>query len=148
MRAALALLPPLAACGQTPQAPAAANQSAPSQPAAAAPAPAGQESPLPASHPWSPSGYALSGTEPFWGGTVSGTSVRYMVPEDQFGRVIETRVANAPDSETYSGSLRGRPFVLTLTAGPCSDGMSDHVYKFTARLEVAGEIRRGCADPE
>lgn len=126
---------------------------------AAAPAPAGRAAPapvpaqpaaapLPATHPWSPSGYALNGTEPFWGGTVTGTRIRYMIPENQFGTVIETSAAYAPDRETYSGTLGGRPFVLTLTAGPCSNGMSDHSYAFTAILEVGGETRRGCADPE
>lgn len=147
MRAALALLALLAACDRAPEPPP-SNQAAPAGTPAVPASPANAASPLPATHPWSPSGYALSGTAPAWGGTVTGNSIRYMVPEDQFGRVIETRVANAADSETYSGMHRGRPFVLTLTAGPCSDGVSDHVYAFTARLEVGGETRRGCADPE
>jgi uncharacterized membrane protein len=96
----------------------------------------------------SPTGYALVGTEPFWGGTVTGTSVRYMVPERQFGDVVETRRSYGPGSETYSGRFRGRPFVLTLTRAPCSDGMSERPFAFTATLQVAGETRRGCADPE
>ena len=98
--------------------------------------------------PMSPTGYALVGTEPFWGGTVTGTSVRYMVPERQFGDVIEARRSYGPGSETYSGTFRGRPFVLTLTRAPCSDGMSERPFAFTATLQVAGETRRGCADPE
>lgn len=127
---------------------------APSAPIVSAPATAPaataqpKAAPLPATHPWSPTGYALNGTEPFWGGTVAGTRIRYMIPENQFGTLVETSAAYAPDRETYSGTLGGRPFVLTLTAGPCSNGMSDHVYAFTATLEVGGETRRGCADPE
>ncbi len=147
MRSAVALLAFLAACERAPSPPP-GNQAGQAETPAVLAAPANELEPVPDSHPWSPSGYALSGTAPAWGGTVAGTSVRYMVPEDQFGRVIETRVTNGARSETYSGSLRGRPFVLTLTAGPCSDGVSDHAYAFTAQLEVDGQTRRGCADPE
>jgi len=96
----------------------------------------------------SASGYALVGTEPFWGGTVSGTRVRYMTPERQFGDVVETQRTFGAGSETYRGSFHGRPFVLTLARGPCSDGMSDRQHAFSATLEVGGETRRGCADPE
>ena len=121
-------------------------------PAAAAPAraPAREQpkAPEPHSAPWSPSGYALNGAEPFWGGSVTGTTIRYMTPGDQFGDVIETRLALGRDRETYSGSWRGSPFVLTLTRGPCSDGMSDRAYAFAAELSARGEIRRGCADPQ
>jgi uncharacterized membrane protein len=130
-----------------------ANQAATAAPPArtsiAAPAAAAKAPPsAPRTGPWSASGYALNGTEPFWGGTVTGTRVRYMIPEDQFGTEVETAASYPADRETYSGSLRGRPFVLTLRQSPCSDGMSDHSYAFAASLEVGGETRRGCADPQ
>jgi uncharacterized membrane protein len=96
----------------------------------------------------SPTGYALVGTAPFWGGTVTGTNVRYMVPERQFGDVVATRRTFGPGSETYAGTFRGGPFVLTLRRAPCSDGMSERPFAFTVTLQVAGETRRGCADPE
>jgi len=117
---------------------------------APAPAPPAQSQRRPAPHtaPWSASGYALNGTEPFWGGSVTGTTVRYMTPEDQFGDVIETRISLEGERETYSGSWRGSAFVLTLTRGPCSDGMSERVYAFSAELRARGETRRGCADPQ
>ena len=115
-------------------------------PPPAAPRPA---APLvPRTAPWSATGYAFNGTEPFWGGSVTGTTIRYMVPEDQFGDVVETDVAYAAESEIYTGSYRGRPFVLVLTRGACSDGMSDRTYAFNASLQVLGETRRGCADPQ
>ncbi|HEX8571791.1 MAG TPA: hypothetical protein VF759_03465 [Allosphingosinicella sp.] len=103
---------------------------------------------LPASHPWSASGYALNGTEPFWGGSVSGSTVTYMTPEDQFGDTVAVTAAYSPAQEVYSGALAGQPFVLTLTAGPCSNGMSEHSFAFTATLQVKGETRQGCADPQ
>ena len=144
----------LSACGNR-QEPAPANlagaEGAKGPAAAAAaspPAATAAERPTPRTGPWSPSGYALVGTEPFWGGSLSGTKLRYMVPEDQFGDVIETRAAYAPDRETYSGSYKAAPFVLTLTRGPCSDGMSDRTYAFSAELSVRRETRRGCADPQ
>lgn len=150
---ALAALLALTACGQpsrdAPDNGAAEARSNASAPAGnkAVPTLAPAPSP-PRTGPWSPSGYALNGTEPFWGGAVTGTTIRYMTPEDQFGDVVETNVAYAPDRETYSGSWRGRPFVLTLTRGPCTDGMSDRVYAFAAALQAAGGTRRGCADPQ
>ncbi|HEX8654265.1 MAG TPA: hypothetical protein VF693_03465 [Allosphingosinicella sp.] len=134
-----------------------ANSAARSSPAAAAPAPAtpaaapapsAPPAPQPRSGPWSATGYAFNGTEPFWGGSVTGTTIRYMTPEDQFGDVVETEVAYSADSETYRGRYRGRPFVLALARGACSDGMSDRTYAFTATLELLGETRRGCADPQ
>ena len=120
----------------------------PTAPNAAAPNAAAPAAPELRSAPWSPTGYALSGTEPFWGGSLTQREVRYMVPEDQFGDVIAVTPDYAADREIYGGSYGGRAFVLTLTRGPCSNGMSDHVFAFTATLEVRGETRRGCADPQ
>ena len=137
----------LAGCGEQQAQNNAVVAPAPATKAAPAPAPTAP-APAPLSAPMSATGYALNGTEPFWGGTVTGTDVRYMTPERQFGDVVETRLSFASDAETYSGSFRGRPFVLTLRRDRCSDGMSDRVYAFTATLQVLGETRRGCADPE
>ena len=97
--------------------------------------------------PLSPSGYRLIGTEPFWGGTVSATEIVYTTPENQQGDRIAVTAAYGPSSETYSGTLDGRPFLLTLTAGPCSDGMSDNEHAYSAQLRVRGETRQGCANP-
>ena len=153
-RIALALALAAAACGDS-GVPADVAEPAPAQTARAPEAPQANSaaatpapSPPPASHPWSPGGYALNGAEPFWGGTVTGTSVRYMTPENQFGTLVETRVAYEAGREVFTGTLAGRPFVLTITPGPCSNGMSDHSYAFTAAVQVRGETRRGCADPQ
>ncbi|HEX8667467.1 MAG TPA: hypothetical protein VF727_03735 [Allosphingosinicella sp.] len=112
--------------------------------ASAEPAPAPPEA---ANGPWSKGGYTLSGTEPFWGGTVTPTRIIYMTPEEQKGEKVTVTAAYGDERETYTGTLGGKPFVLTLTKqGPCSNGMSDHQYAYTAELEVRGETRRGCAD--
>lgn len=97
--------------------------------------------------PLSPSGYRLIGTEPFWGGTVTASEIVYTTPENQQGERIAVTAAYGPHSETYSGWLDGQPFMLTLTAGPCSDGMSDNVHAYRAALLVRGEQRQGCANP-
>ncbi|MGZ8999200.1 MAG: COG3650 family protein [Allosphingosinicella sp.] len=97
--------------------------------------------------PWSATGYRLIGTEPFWGGTASAGKVLYSTPENQAGDEIAATARFEPDQETYVGRLNGAPFILTLSAGPCSDGMSDNVRAFTASLQVNRETRQGCADP-
>ena len=96
----------------------------------------------------SASGYRLIGTEPFWGGTVSSRQVRYSTPENQSGDPIAVTARIEQGRETYTGSLDDAPFILTLSPGPCSDGMSDNVHAFSATLEVRGETRQGCADPQ
>jgi uncharacterized membrane protein len=98
--------------------------------------------------PQSPAGYRIIGTEPFWGGTVTATEIVYSTPDNQQGERIAVTAAYGPDSEVYRGTLGGKPFVLRLTAGPCSDGMSDNVHEFTAVLEVQGETRQGCANAQ
>lgn len=151
IRTALILLPALLTvnCGAEPQERAEGEDK---NAAAAAPAlsPTAVPRPSAAPHtsPWSPSGYALNGAAPVWGGSLTGTTVRYMTPEDQFGDVVETRVAFASDAETYTGSWRGRPFVLTLRRSACSDGLSERTYPFVVELRAGGETRRGCADPQ
>jgi uncharacterized membrane protein len=121
---------------------AAAAAAAPSAPPSAAAPPKG---PAPAS--WSPGGYRLVGTEPFWGGTVTSARILYQTPENQAGEPVAVDAAYGATREIYSGTLGSKPFVLTLTKGPCSDGMSDKVHAFTAALQVRGETRQGCADP-
>jgi uncharacterized membrane protein len=167
---ALALLAAsLAACEVSAPAPenetaneAAAESAAPVETPAAAPgasngtaeAPAADPAPAPdapkaaAPKAWSASGYRLVGTEPFWGGTVAPTRIVYSTPENQAGEPVNVDAAYGAAREIYSGTLAGNPFVLTLTKGPCSDGMSDKVHKFTAALQVRGETRQGCADPQ
>ena len=119
-----------------------ANRAANEAPATGAPAPPQEASPR------SASGYRLIGTEPFWGGTVSPREIVYSTPENQAGERIFVTVRIEGGSEIYSGRLSGQPFTLVLTDGPCSDGMSDNVHAYTARLEVQGETRSGCANPQ
>jgi uncharacterized membrane protein len=89
------------------------------------------------------------GTEPFWAARIEGRCVTYSHPEDQAGTRVWTRYApGTGGGGTWTGSLDGRPFALTVRpqAG-CSDGMSDRVYPLAATLTVGGEQRTGCAAP-
>lgn len=129
----------------------AAAAPAPSPGSANAAAPEGGSSAAPgasASSPWSPTGYDLIGTEPFWGGAVSSTQIVYTTPDNMAGDRIAVTASYAPAREVYSGRLGEQRFILTLTRGPCSDGMSDNVHAFTAALQIGDETRQGCANPQ
>jgi len=144
--------PPAPSAADEPQDAAAGNGAAEAPPAAVPPGePTPPEAPAPgpaAGSPWSPGGYRLIGTEPFWGGTVTDREIVYSTPDNQEGERVAVTVSRGAAQEVYSGSLDGEPFVLTLTRGPCSDGMSDNVHVFTAALQVRGETRQGCANPQ
>lgn len=88
------------------------------------------------------------GTEPFWNARVEGRCVTYSHPEDQKGSRIWTRHTPGPGGGTWSGSLDGRRFELSIRPERgCSDGMSDKRYPLKAELLVGGERRSGCAEP-
>jgi uncharacterized membrane protein len=88
------------------------------------------------------------GTEPFWGARIEGRCVTYSHPEDQAGTRVWTKFSGTAASGSWTGSLGGHPFVLrTRPQADCSDGMSDKRYPIAVTLTVAGEERRGCAEP-
>ena len=87
----------------------------------------------------------FTGTEPFWGGQVAGGSLTYTTPENQKGSTVAVSRFAGRNGVSFSGDLEGMPFVLAVTPGKCSDGMSDRSYPFAAMLQVKGEQRAGCA---
>ena len=99
--------------------------------------------------PWSgiESGETIrfTGTEPFWGGESSGTTLTYSTPENIDGDTIAIERFAGRNGLSLSGELEGQPFVMAVTPGDCSDGMSDRTYPFTVTLQVKGEQRNGCA---
>lgn len=86
----------------------------------------------------------FTGTEPFWGGEVSGGTLTYSTPENQPGDRIAVQRFAGRGGVSWSGAWQGKPFTLALTIGKCSDGMSDRIYPFVATLSVGGEQREGC----
>ncbi|MEL1251236.1 COG3650 family protein [Aurantiacibacter gilvus] len=87
----------------------------------------------------------FTGTEPFWGGQVAGTSLTYSTPENIDGETITVTRFAGRGGLSFSGNLDGRPLDLAITPGDCSDGMSDRSYPFVATLQLGSEQRNGCA---
>lgn len=87
----------------------------------------------------------FTGTEPFWGGSVSRERLTYETPENIEGSTIAVRRFTGQGGLGYSGTLDGRSFDMTITPGECSDGMSDRTYPFTVTLRIGEDTRFGCA---
>lgn len=86
------------------------------------------------------------GTEPFWSVRIRADGIEY----DGVDRPLRRGANPGPSLEgqtavwaTDTGD--GNALVVTLTPGPCSDGMSDRTYPLTARVEVGAETLNGCA---
>lgn len=87
----------------------------------------------------------FTGTEPFWGGKVTGASLTYSTPENIDGTAITVERFAGRGGVSYGGTYEGAPFDMMITPGQCSDGMSDRTYPYTVTLAVEVEQRRGCA---
>jgi len=87
----------------------------------------------------------FTGTEPFWGGQAASGSLTYTTPDDQKGATIAVSRFAGRNGLSFSGDFGGMPFVLAVTPGKCSDGMSERSYPFAVTLQVTGEQREGCA---
>jgi uncharacterized membrane protein len=86
-----------------------------------------------------------SGTEPFWAVNVMLGRLTYSTPESPGWTAITTQLTEADDRLRYNGKLDGKDFILIISKGTCSDGMSDTVYPLTAKLTIGTETRQGCA---
>jgi uncharacterized membrane protein len=97
-----------------------------------------------------PSPLQCVGTEPFWSFTLDGNSLSYSTPDmkpvaAQVGSVQRSRNSTivwrvAPkDGPVASTTIEARQ--------ACSDGMSDRVFSFSARVETRdGMLLSGCCD--
>ena len=86
------------------------------------------------------------GTEPFWNVNVEDTRLTYTTPEDQAGVVmVGTRRALA-DGVEITGERDGKPFVLTVSSGTCSDGMSDNTYSLVSTFRYGDIDYKGCGE--
>ena len=84
------------------------------------------------------------GNAPFWGGEVTGGTLRYNTPEDIDGQTIAVERFAGRGGLSFTGTLDGAEFVLAVTDHLCSDTMSDRTYPFTATLRIGTETRHGC----
>ena len=122
---------------------AAANRAAADQDAAIGSPPASEPPPLSAGAVTSapPTGtYKAVGTEPGWALTVRGGTMAY---QGDYGAITITEATPAA-FRAAPGTYAGKRLKLIVTAGPCSDGMSDLVYRHSVRLVADGKAVAGC----
>lgn len=86
----------------------------------------------------------FTGTEPFWGGTVSGKTLIYTTPENPDGTTLPVERFSGNNGLSFNGAMGDQSFDMAITHAACSDGMSDRTYPFTVTLRLAGEVRQGC----
>jgi uncharacterized membrane protein len=86
----------------------------------------------------------FTGTEPFWGGQVTASSLTYTTPDNQKGEVIPVERFAGRGGVSFTGMRDGKEFVMMATPLTCSDGMSDRSYPFTVTLRIGEETRDGC----
>jgi uncharacterized membrane protein len=144
------LLALLVGCDQSRQ-PALEASATPGSNEASAPAiePPASPSQEPASRPAAglalPDTFTALGTEPFWAAKVAGGRLTYMTPEDQAGQTIAVEREDGAELVELRGTLAGKPLALAITKGPCSDGMSDVVYRWSVERRLGNDVQRGCA---
>lgn len=86
----------------------------------------------------------FTGTEPFWGGEVTGGSLTYSTLEDQDGATIAVERFAGRGGISFAGQLHSQDFEMMVTELACSDGMSDRTYPFTITLSIGADTRNGC----
>ncbi len=85
------------------------------------------------------------GTEPFWAVDVQGDELVYSGVNRPEQRARVGRVISAGEVVFRGTTASGVVLTVTLMPSACSDGMSDRVYPFVARVQVGGEHLSGCA---
>ena len=80
------------------------------------------------------------GNEPGWALTVDRQRMDYV------GDYGETRISAPapPGFQPRPGRWTSGRLAVTISAGPCSDGMSDLVYRLRVRVDAAGNAVSGC----
>ena len=84
--------------------------------------------------------YKALGNEPGWSLTVRSARMDYA------GDYGEVKIAEPtpPNFRAAHGTYRSGKLQLTISAGPCSDGMSDLIYRQTVRVTADGRTVSGC----
>lgn len=92
-----------------------------------------------------PPQFIAFGNEPFWSVRVDGKQLHWNSPENMEGIAFTASVQTLPGQRRYTGELDGVSVSLLLSAGPCSDGMSDQLHPLTVRWTIDGRVLDGCA---
>ena len=99
-----------------------------------------------------PAAFRASGTEPFWSVEVTPLTLVYTTPDDCAGDGGCQGREAVPVRTDYAGKtivlaqLDDGELHLTITPGPCNDGMSDKEYPWTVVARRGESIWPGCAD--
>ena len=101
----------------------------------------GDGKPVPAPDPKvpQPERYRALGTEPFWAVTVKGTTAILERPDKQPASFAVSRT-----DESRSLRFQGNGFTMTMTDGPCSDGMSDAIWSDQVSVAFGEGTLKGC----
>jgi len=83
--------------------------------------------------------YRAIGTEPFWAVTVRGATATLERPDHP-----PVRFAVARDGEVQTIHYRGEGFAMTISEGPCSDGMSDALWSDRVAVAFGDGVLKGC----
>lgn len=90
----------------------------------------------------------ITGTEPFWGGEITGGQLVWTTPENSANDHGGTRVDVARFAGRgglgFSGELDGQAIDLMVTPASCSDGMSDRTYPFAVTVTLGAQQLEGC----
>lgn len=87
----------------------------------------------------------FTGTEPFWGGDVTGDLLTWTTPEKIDGVTARVTRFAGRGGVGFTGTLDGRAFTMTVSEGECSDGMSDRSYPFTVSVQLGQDaLLTGC----
>ncbi len=86
----------------------------------------------------------LTGTEPFWGMTITNDVAAYTTPENPAGSVFEVSRFAGNNGLGFTGKLDGADVTIAVTPGACNDAMSDRTYPFTATIKLGEASLAGC----
>lgn len=86
----------------------------------------------------------FTGTEPFWGGEVTGTALRWSTPENADGETITVSRFAGRGGLSFTGTLQGQQLDMAVTPATCSDGMSDRTYPYVVTVQLGAQQLSGC----
>lgn len=116
-----------------------ARDMAPAAPLAQPPVPRGTSSSPTVANKAAEEGYRAIGTEPFWAVTVRNDELLLERPDRP-----PMRVAVAREVQARSIDYAGEGFTMSVTAGPCSDGMSDVIWSDRVQIAFGEGTLKGC----
>ncbi len=111
------------------------DKSAPVTPPPAKPLVSRETSPSPPEPP----AYRAIGTEPFWAVTVRGDTATLERPDKA---AVRYRVREEADAAALR--FLGEGFSMTVSDGPCSDGMSDAIWSDRVQIAFGEGVLKGC----